>query len=84
MKLQHQSVRKARTRQLITAGGLLQKSGLLEVFHINPDDDLQDYENRENAAALLGFLIESYQKNDFDELNLERWRIRGGRALKSG
>lgn len=34
MKLQHQSERKTRTRQLITAGGLLQKSGLLEAFHI--------------------------------------------------
>ena len=46
MKIQQQSERKARTRLLIQAGGLLHKSGILEVFHIRSSDNLQAYENR--------------------------------------
>lgn len=75
MKLQRQSDRKLRTRQPIQAGGLLQKSRILDAFHINPGDDLQSYDNRAKAAALLGFLIECFEKNDFDVGNLERWRM---------
>lgn len=77
MRQQHQSDRKARTRQLIQIGGLFQKSGLFETFNIAPDDDLQDYENREKSAQLLGFLITGFEKNEFDETNLEQWRIVG-------
>ena len=82
MKIQQQSERKARTRQLITVGGLLQKSGLLEAFHINSGDDLNDYDNREKTAQLLGFLTKCFEENDFDEANSERWKFVGERMLQ--
>lgn len=81
MKLQRQSKRKARTHQLIQAGDLLQKSALLDVFHITPGDDLQAYEHREKAEALLGFFIECLEKNEFHEVNLKRWEKVGKRYL---
>lgn len=83
MKAQQQSHRKSRTRQLITIGGLLQKSGLVDAFLIEPRDDLQDYENRDKAAKLLGFLTTCFEENTFDEVHLERWRALGERLLKS-
>jgi hypothetical protein len=83
MKQQANSSRKARTRQLIFAGGLLQKSGILEAFHINPGDDFQSYNHREKAAALLEFLPECFEENEFDEEELESWKARG-EALLSG
>lgn len=83
MKIQQQSARKSRVRQLIQAGGLLQKSSLLEAFHIHPGDDLQEYNNRAKAATLLGFLIECFEKNDFDQENWEKWKNRGERLLCS-
>lgn len=83
MKAQQQSHRKSRTRQLITAGGLLHKSGLLDAFLIAPEENLQDYENRDKAAKLLGFLTFCLEENDFDEGSIERWRAVGERLLKS-
>jgi hypothetical protein len=82
MKAQYQSDRKARVRQLIQVGGLLHKSGLLEAFGIVPGDDLQDYENRDIAAALLGFLTMCFEKHSFEEDNLEQWRVKGERLLR--
>lgn len=83
MKAEQQSHRKNRTRQLIRAGGLLQKSGLMDAFLIEPEEDLQSYENRDKAAKFLGFLSECLEENTFDESNLERWRSVGERLLKS-
>lgn len=82
MKQQYQSDRKARTRQLIQGGGILQKSGLMAAFSIEPDDDLQDYNNREKAAQLLGFLSECFQENSFDAANFERWKSVGEGLLR--
>lgn len=82
MKIQQQSARKARTRQLITVGRLLHKSGLMEAFSIEPGDDLQAFENRENAAQLLGFLTMCFEKTDFDEANLQQWKSTGERLLR--
>lgn len=82
MKQQRQSDRKARVRQFIQCAGLLQRSGLMEAFQITPGEDLQDYENREKASQLLGFLSECFEKNNFDEVHLERWRSLGERLLK--
>lgn len=82
MNQQKQSERKARTRTYIQTAGLLHKSGLMEAFSIAPGDDLQAYENFEKAAQLLGFLIECFEKNEFDEDNLKRWRSIGERALQ--
>ena len=83
MKTEKQSHRKSRTRQLIQIGGIFQKSGLLDAFLIAPGDDLQDYENRDKTAKLLGFLSICFEKNAFNETNLERWRALGERLLKS-
>lgn len=83
MKAEQQSHRKSRTRQLIAAGGLLQKSGLLDAFLIAPGNDLQSYENRDKAAKLLGFLTSVFEENTFDEVHVERWRTVGERLLKS-
>ena len=82
MRQQHQFARKVRVRQLIQAGGLLQKSGLLEAFNIVPGDDLQAYENRDKAATFLGFLIKCFEKNEFNEENLKQWDSVGERLLK--
>lgn len=81
MKQQHNADRKNRTRLLIQCGGLLSKSGLLEAFHITLGDDLQDYENRSKALQLLGFLTTCFEKNNFDENNLEKWRVVGERRF---
>ena len=83
MKAEQQSHRKSRTRQLIQAGGILQKSGLMDAFLIEPGDDLQDYENRDKAAKLLGFLTSCLEENDFDKVDFERWRTHGEQLLKS-
>ncbi len=83
MKAEQQSHRKSRTRQLITMGGLLQKSGLIDAFCIAPGDNLQSYENHDKAAKLLGFLTSCLEENTFDEDNVERWRAVGKRLLKS-
>lgn len=82
MKIEQQSHRKARTRQLIQIGGICQKSGLLDAFFIEPQDDLQDYENRNKAARLLGFLSACFEESTFDEANLERWHMVGERLLR--
>ncbi|MBY0272908.1 MAG: conjugal transfer protein TraD [Alphaproteobacteria bacterium] len=81
MKQQHNVDRKNRTRTLIMLGGLLQKSGLMDAFHITPGDELQAYENRPKALQLLGFLITCFEENEFDEDNFERWRSVGERRF---
>lgn len=83
MKAEQQSHRKSRTRQLIQAGGILQKSGLMDALLIAPEDDLQDYENLDKAAKLLGFLTSFLEKSIFDEVSLEKWHVLGTRLLKS-
>ena len=83
MKIERQSHRKSRTRQLIQIGGIFQKSGLMDVFHIAPENDLQDYENHDKAAKLLGFLVSALEEQTSDEAHLERWRVLGERLLRS-
>jgi len=51
MKMDHHAERKHQTRTKIQAGGLLQKSGILEAFLISSGDDLQDYEHRKKQRA---------------------------------
>jgi hypothetical protein len=82
MKKQQSSQRQGRTRTLIQAGGLLQKSGLMDAFLIVPGDDLQEYENLEKASRLLGFLSEYFEASTFNEDNLEKWSALGSRLLK--
>lgn len=72
MKLKKQAERKLRTRTLIQLGGLIQKSGVMDAFHITPGDDLQDYENLEKASQLLGFLHEVFEKHSYNDMELKR------------
>lgn len=55
----------------------------MDAFLIAPGDDLQSNHNLEKGAQLLGFLTECFQKNDFDEANLEKWKTIGERLLRS-
>ena len=82
MQKQQSSHRKARTRMLIQSAGLLSKSGLLDAFLITAGDDLQDHENFEKAARLLGFLSSCLENNTFNEDNLEDWYVLGERLLR--
>jgi hypothetical protein len=53
------ALRKARTRTLIQAGGLLEKAGLLKEFQIELGTDLQkDIECKNQMQALFGALLE--------------------------
>jgi len=54
----------------------------MDAFSIAPGDDLQDYENLEKAARLLGFLNSCFEKNSFNEATLESWQLLGERLLK--
>ncbi len=62
---------------MIQAGGLLQKSGLMDAFNIQVGEDLQDYESLHKAARLLGFLSHSFENNDFTDQNLIDWEKTG-------
>lgn len=79
MKKQHLNNRKQRTRMLIQLGGLVQKSGLLELLDITPGEDLQDYGNLPKAAQVLGFLIEGLERPD---AHLHDWEQIGRRKLR--
>ena len=58
LKKDNNTERKARTRTLIQLGGLMDVSGLLNVFDICAGDDLErDATKSDNGAALLGCLI---------------------------
>ena len=49
--------RKARTRTLIQLGGIVEKSGLLELLNLSVGNDLQkDIDCHESAAILMGAL----------------------------
>ncbi len=79
-----QELRKAKTKCKIQLGGLLQKSGLMDVFNIAPEDNLQDNSNLEKASQLLGFLITCFEEKSFDEKSLAEWRALGKSRLGTG
>jgi len=79
MKQQSRSARKARTRTLIQVGGLVQKSGLMVAFGIEPGDDLQDYEHIHKARQLLGLLDEMNANGD-----RYYWEMKGQSLLAEG
>lgn len=80
------SFRKARTRTLIQAGGLLEKARLLEVLRLSPGDDLQKNEECfEGVAILMGALAEIRQSLLGEEGYTQRtiWYERGKKALET-
>ena len=63
------AARKSRTRTLIQLGGLVEKSGIMELFDIKPGDDLQkNIDIKGSVFALMGSFIEIntlIEKGDF-------------------
>lgn len=84
MKKQIITARKLRTRTLIQLGGLMQKSGLMDILNIEMGEDLQDYENLFKASQVLGFLQESLEKYDIDDSLTAQWKKTGERFLRYG
>jgi len=79
------SPRKARTRTLIQAGGLLKLSGLFDICSIKDGDDLQaDLTMLDKAATLLGILMETVRtiSPNPSQQDLECWQQSGVSVLK--
>lgn len=77
--------RRARTRTLIQAGGLLNLSGLFEICGIETGEDLQlDVNGMNKAATLAGILLETLQNipPSPNPIQLEEWRRSGESFLK--
>jgi len=77
--------RRSRTRTLIQLGGLVEKSGLMELVNIQTGEDLQlDNDAFEKAATLFEILSESNLDNEnHSPAELEHLKIRGIRKLKT-
>ena len=54
----------------------------MEAFSIQPDEDLQDYENLEKASQLLGFLSEVFERSTFDKSHFDKWKMHGERLMR--
>ena len=76
--------RKKRTRTLIQAGGLLEKSGLLSALDIAPGDDLQkDADTLPKVAILYGALLDIMAiLNDHPDQQKNIWHERGKAGLR--
>jgi hypothetical protein len=80
-------MRKARTRTLIQAGGLLEKAGLFECVGLETGDDLQKVpETFEGAAILMGAFLSLYDTFHSEESEAQKllWAARGKRELAKG
>jgi hypothetical protein len=80
-------LRKARTRTLIQAAGLLEKAGLFECVGLEMGDDLQkDPETFEGAATLMGAFLSLYDTFHSQESEAQKllWAARGKYALAKG
>ena len=79
------TMRRARTRTLIQLGGLIEKSGLLDVLEIQLGQDLQkDAETINPVATLMGSLLSLctlYQDEDSQTQKM-LWQRRGKEALR--
>ena len=62
----------------------MQKSGLMDVFHIEVGDDLQDYESLHKAARPLGFLSHCLENFDDTEASMSEHEKTGKRLLRYG
>lgn len=76
-------LRKARNRQLIQLGALIEKAGLLETFEITPGSDLQkDPETQLPVAALFKGLLELNQMGQAGEIHMQLYAQQGLAELK--
>ena len=82
-KLNLSPERKARTRTLIQIGGLVDKSGLLNLLDIELGEDMEQYiPSLNKAATLLGFLISAIGSSDVNDSNKEDWLHLGLSKMK--
>lgn len=82
LKINSHGFRRARTRQLIQLGGLIEKAELLETFEISVGADLQkDPDLREPVAALYKGLLVLNELANSDEVHLPLWAQQGLEAL---
>jgi hypothetical protein len=80
--LTHSTLRKARTRTLIQLGGLVEKSGLMEFFGLEPGDDLQqNLEKKEEVFALLGSLLETQSMLENGDLHKDLLAQKGAKVF---
>lgn len=76
--------RRARTRTLIQVGGLVDKSGLLDLLGIEAGQDLQkDVDTIDQAATLMGSLLflKSFCQEEDAETQKMLWCLKGKEAL---
>ena len=84
-QLADKAVRKARTRTLIQAGGLLNLAGFFTICGIEEGQELQlDFQSRDKAAILLGLLSEAFEKlpTEPTKEQFEYWENIGVRIMK--
>jgi len=78
------SLRKSRTRTLISLGGLVAKAGLLEPLELDLGDDLQKNEqNFDAVATLMGAFLDLADPLHNDVAQKMLWKERGKKALAS-
>lgn len=79
LEIDSRGLRRARVRSLIALGGLLKKSGLLEIFQIELGLDLQkDITMKEPIAALFKGLVTLNELAQSDDMmNLQLWAMQG-------
>jgi hypothetical protein len=83
LEIDSHGLRRARTRSLITLGGLIKKSGLLETFHIELGRDMQkDPEMKEPVAALFKGLLLLKEMVKSSEVSLQLWTTQGLEELR--
>lgn len=76
--------RRTRTRALIQLGGLIEKSGLCDVFGISLGEDLQkSTPMKEPVAAFFKGLLELREMAKSDEINIRLWATQGMDAFKN-
>jgi hypothetical protein len=76
--------RRARTRSLIQLGGLMERTGTLDVFKIPLGVDLQkDVSLKNNIAALFKGLLELNKMATSSDVNLNLWALQGLEAFKT-
>jgi hypothetical protein len=84
LSLSSSKQRRARTRALIQLGGLIEKSGLLDVFGITLGEDLQKSPNmKEPIASLFKGLLELKEIANSEEVDLQLWANQGLESFKS-
>lgn len=86
LKIKNNSLRKARTRNLIQMGGLINMLNLPSICGINEGEDLQtDFETSDKAAVLLGMLahLEDSLPLTLSEQVISQFKQKGIRVIKN-